>query len=323
MDIIFVHGLGGSSRKTWTKDHNLDTFWPLEFLPQEPEIGDTRILTFGYNAKFKPGGGGSNTMSVLDFAKELLYDLRYATDESSPDLEDLGLGQKPIIFLVHSMGGLIVKEAYMQGKDDPQYAAIIEAISSIIFLSTPHRGTNLAETLNRILKVSSVSGPMKFISELASGSQTLQKLNDSFRHVAPKLQIISFYETRPTPIIKSHHKIMVLEKESSVLGYPGEISKPLDADHNGVCKYNGPDDPRYITVRNALKNLVSKASHKGKSLIFILTLAWLMRLIEDRDPIRRHVSSDSISDSHYRDRDRHRAGSRRPLAREGKPGDTS
>lgn len=248
---------------TWTKDHNLDNFWPLKFLPHEPEIGDARIMTFGYNAKFKPGGGGQNTISVLDFAKELLYDLKYATDESSPELEDLRLGQKPIIFLVHSMGGLIVKEAYMQGKDDPKYAAIIKAITSIIFLSTPHRGTNLAETLNRILKVSLVAKPMQFISELASGSQTVQKLNESFRHVAEKLQIISFYETRPTPMIKTTTSIMVLEKESSVLGYPGEISKPLDADHNGVCKYNGPDDPRYITIRNVLKSLVAKANHKG------------------------------------------------------------
>jgi hypothetical protein len=57
---------------------------------------------------------------------------------------------------------------------------------------------------------------------------------------------------------------MVVEKDSSVLGYPGEISKPLDADHHGVCKYSSPDDPRYITVRNVLKSLVGKMKPKGK-----------------------------------------------------------
>lgn len=56
---------------------------------------------------------------------------------------------------------------------------------------------------------------------------------------------------------------MVLEKDSSVLGYPGEISKPLDADHHSVCKYTSPDDPRYITVRNVLKTLISAAKSKG------------------------------------------------------------
>lgn len=51
---------------------------------------------------------------------------------------------------------------------------------------------------------------------------------------------------------------MILEKDSSVLGYPGETSKALNADHHNVCKYNSPRDPNYITVRNALQSLVSK-----------------------------------------------------------------
>jgi polynucleotide 5'-kinase involved in rRNA processing len=51
---------------------------------------------------------------------------------------------------------------------------------------------------------------------------------------------------------------MVLEKDSSVLGYPGEISKPLDADHHGVCKYESRQDPLYITMRNVLKSLLDK-----------------------------------------------------------------
>ena len=51
---------------------------------------------------------------------------------------------------------------------------------------------------------------------------------------------------------------MVLERDSSVLGYPGEISRALDADHHGVCKYASPEDPLYITIRNVLKSLVIK-----------------------------------------------------------------
>jgi hypothetical protein len=34
----------------------------------------------------------------------------------------------------------------------------------------------------------------------------LQKLNDQFRHVAPKLDIVSFYETQPTPIVRKLEK---------------------------------------------------------------------------------------------------------------------
>lgn len=90
----------------------------------------------------------------------------------------------------------------MQGQNDPVYQDIVKSISSIVFLSTPHRGTHLAETLNRILQVSFITSPTQFIAELAGGSPTLQKLNEQFRHIAPKLQIVSFYETRPTQLMK-------------------------------------------------------------------------------------------------------------------------
>lgn len=58
---------------------------------------------------------------------------------------------------------------------------------------------------------------------------------------------------------------MILEKDSSVLGYPGEISKALDADHHNVCKYDSPRDPNYITVRNALQSIVSKVISGNRS----------------------------------------------------------
>lgn len=239
VDIVFVHGLGGSSRNTWSKDQDPDFFWPLKFLPFEPGINEARISTFGYNANFRCGSG-KNKMSVLDFAKDLLYDLKYAKDESVPELEDLGMGEasraaptsiysttdkktetyylrgpfygrpcckRGIVLLALDQNGrtlicLTGLQAYMSGQNDPTYEYIIRSVSSIIFLSTPHRGTDLAETLNRILQVSFVANPMQFISELGAGSQTLQKLNEQFRHVATKLQLVSFYETRPTPVFR-------------------------------------------------------------------------------------------------------------------------
>ncbi|KAJ8131152.1 hypothetical protein O1611_g2472 [Lasiodiplodia mahajangana] len=261
VDVILVHGLGGASRRTWSKYGNPDLFWPAKFLPVESGIKEARILTFGYNSNFRPGSG-KNTMTILDFAKDLLNDMKYAMDEDSQtDGGDLRLGERPIIFIVHSMGGLIVKEACIQGQNDPAYTEIIKSVSSIIFLSTPHRGTNLAEALNRILRATFVTSPMQFIAELAAGSQTLEKLNEGFRHIAPKLQVVSFYETRPTSIAGT--QVLVLDKDSSILGYPGEISRPLYADHHGVCKFEGPNDPTYVAVRNVLKSLVGKAQHSN------------------------------------------------------------
>jgi hypothetical protein len=87
-DIVFIHGLGGTSKGTWTKSKDPELFWPLKFLALEPDIRLARILTFGYNAAFRKAG--DICVSLLDFAKDLLFDLRYGQNQEK---EDLGIGQ--------------------------------------------------------------------------------------------------------------------------------------------------------------------------------------------------------------------------------------
>lgn len=91
-------------------------------------------------------------------------------------------------------------KAYMQGQNDPLYESIIKAISAITFLATPHRGTTLAQTLNLILDSLMITNAKQYITDLTKNSLTLQKLNEQFRHIAPRLDIVSFYETLPTTI---------------------------------------------------------------------------------------------------------------------------
>jgi hypothetical protein len=251
-DIIFIHGLGGSSRMTWSKDKNPELFWPLTFLPLEPEICLARILSFGYQANFRKTGNVST--AVLDFAKELLYDLKYATDEQGLDLNMGNVSEIKIINKnnpadiqgasaiccpqygrAHREGSKILSlnwihsahqgQAYMQGQNDPEYEKIVKAISAITFLSTPHRGTNLADLLNRILSSTGVNNSKKYISELAKNSFTLQKLNEQFRHIAPRLDIVSFYETQPTSIGLKNARV--------VSRHPSRFPNP----HAKICRW--------------------------------------------------------------------------------------
>ena len=242
LDIIFVHGLGGDSWKTWSWQHDPDLFWPQLWLPSEPQIGEARIFSFGYNANFRVGAV-KNVSNIGDFAKDLLYDMAFGKDEFG---EDFGIGKVPVIFVAHSMGGLVVKKAFLLGQNDENYREVVQSISAMMFLATPHRGTNLAELLNRVL-AASFQSPKNFIADLSRSSPALEELNEQFRHVAPRVSIVSFYETLATTV--GPKKLMVLEKDSSILGYPQEISKSLNADHHGVCKYPNPQDSNYISVR--------------------------------------------------------------------------
>ena len=93
----------------------------------------------------------------------------------------------------------LTDQAYLLGQNDETYQDIVNSISAIVFLATPHRGTDLAELLNRMLFVSFQS-PKDFIVDLGRNSAALEEINEQFRHVAPKLSIFSFHETLPTHV---------------------------------------------------------------------------------------------------------------------------
>lgn len=58
---------------------------------------------------------------------------------------------------------------------------------------------------------------------------------------------------------------MVLEMGYSILGYPGEISNSMVADHHDDCKFTSQEDPNYISVRNALKTIVNSVTETCKA----------------------------------------------------------
>lgn len=108
--------------------------------------------------------------------------------------------QVPIIFVTHSMGGLVFKKAFLEGLLDKHYGKIIEAVKAVIFLSTPHRGSNMASFLNKILLTTPLNSQKQYVAELMKNGPFLKTINEQFRHSAPKLQIFSFYETLQTSV---------------------------------------------------------------------------------------------------------------------------
>jgi hypothetical protein len=77
VNIIFVHGLGGSARETWTH-YPSKTFWPT-LLHEDDRFANARISTFGYDANFTNIFAVMNALGITDFATQLLdaLDLHY------------------------------------------------------------------------------------------------------------------------------------------------------------------------------------------------------------------------------------------------------
>jgi pimeloyl-ACP methyl ester carboxylesterase len=109
------------------------------------------------------------------------------------------IGTAKIIFVAHSMGGLVVKKAFLLGKQDDQFADIVANVHGVIFLATPHRGAQHATTLNNILASTPLGPPPKaYVNDLGLQSNALQEINEQFRHCCDKLSLVSFFETLKT-----------------------------------------------------------------------------------------------------------------------------
>jgi hypothetical protein len=263
-DIVFVHGLNGGSQSTWSKDNRASHFWPKEWLPIDDAFHDVRIHSFGYPS----GLAQESVLNVRDFSSSLLAAVRDSpsmnerSNNVGLDLSELPLRridtecvQAPLIFVTHSMGGLVTKLAYILGRQNPAFKSVVDRVCSIFFLATPHQGAAIAQTLGKLLAVVPGSGARPFVNDLLPLSPILQSINEDFPPVCGGLQLFSFYETRPINL--GLRKLLIVEKNNAVMNLANERRTLLDADHRTAAKYASPNESAYLAVRNALATVVS------------------------------------------------------------------
>lgn len=249
IDFIFVHGLGGGSRKTWSKTSSVIHFWPQEWLPKDPAFKNVRIHSFGYDSDWVKGK--DSCLNVHHFGKSLVGEI-----STSPYLGD---GDTPIVLIGHSMGGLVIKKAYMLARQGAAYKALAERFHTIYFLATPHRGSDSAKLLNNILHIAYSS--RAYVADLERGSGAIQSINDEFRNYSAEIDLWSFYETQKLKI--GVLSTLIVDPDSATLGYREEKQMPMSADHRSICKFETPKDPNYTILRNALTSTVQGISKLG------------------------------------------------------------
>lgn len=249
VDFIFVHGLGGGSRKTWSKSSSIAHYWPQEWLPKDPAFKNVRVHSFGYNADWAKGK--DSCLNIHHFGKALL-------GEMSTSLY-LGDADTPIVLLGHSMGGLVIKKAYMLARQDAAYEILIKRFHSIYFLATPHRGSDSAKLLKDILQISNSS--RAYVADLVRGSGAIQSINDEFRKYSADIGLWSFYETQKVSL--GGFNALIVDPDSATLGYREERQMPMEADHRSICKFETPSDRNYLILRNALAFTVNEISELG------------------------------------------------------------
>ncbi|KAI3318545.1 hypothetical protein HD806DRAFT_526288 [Xylariaceae sp. AK1471] len=304
VDLVFVHGFTGHPEKTWrksTKKHGRDeeslgaaqpskmqklpmrlkslgggsrtptptpntdngsgigkdVYWPADLVPIT--LPDSRVLTYGYDTNIKHWSRGqvsSNTVS--QHAGDLLCSLE--AKRRSP--EEIN---RPLLFISHSLGGLVVKQALRTSRDyastKPHFHSVFEATIGVVFFGTPHRGADPRNLFHRILSSSAqvigFHAPRHIIDALSPTAELLSELRDQFSTMCynRKWEVYSFQEEYEVGLLGRK----IVEDTSSCLDNPMiETKQHISANHMDMCRFSGVGDPEYLKVAAALNLLVDK-----------------------------------------------------------------
>ena len=143
--IVFIHGFGGDPSTTWGQ-------FP-DFLMEDPALDGWDVYSLGYSSKLAPDFRGlwSGNPSI-DTIANYLYTRAYAGK-----LERY----KALVFIAHSMGGLVLQRALMN-RDD-----LLRRTSHVFLFGTPSNGLKKAgwfKWFKRQVDDMAADGP--FISQL-------------------------------------------------------------------------------------------------------------------------------------------------------------
>jgi hypothetical protein len=165
IDICFVHSLTGNRDSTWITDGQ-STSWPKTLLP--PKLSKARILTYSYDAYIVQKSVASSNQ-LIDHATNLLNDL--TTDRAC-----CNASSHPLIFVTHSLGGLVCKEVILLSQNNPEahLQGIFNCIKGIIFMGTPHKGAWMADWTKILASALDV---VKFTNKLLL---KILEMNDQF-----------------------------------------------------------------------------------------------------------------------------------------------
>ncbi|PHH91900.1 hypothetical protein CDD83_9843 [Cordyceps sp. RAO-2017] len=258
--IVAVHGLNGDARGTWTAGRSgICLLSHPDFLPKY--VKKARILSWGYYASF-------SSLLGQDPSKERIHHHAHTlVSQSSADRRlDEGTG-RPIVFLCHSLGGIIVKKALCYSERGQKTSHEYNTFSSthaILFFGTPHNGSSkasLASNLsNMVLELSPVpalTSKSDLVSALKPHCETLQNINDSFEPIMKNDHIFFFWEQERTNLLFKHDYIVTQDSAAPVHDETGRAG--ITANHSGMVKFERASDQGFVTVAEAVTRYCGQA----------------------------------------------------------------
>ncbi|KAG8808510.1 hypothetical protein FRC17_003914, partial [Serendipita sp. 399] len=231
--------------------------WLRDLLPFD--LPNARILTYGYDAHVY-GDESVSTQTIFRHAETFAGRLSQQRKEHP---------ERPIIFISHSLGGIILKKTLSichshQFDSDHKFRDIAISTRAVLFFGTPHSGANgvlLAEWMRRVLSVY-MPTTNEILKHLDRDSPVLEEIGAQYRLASERIDNVFFYEEYPTPIARGVKTLIVPRPLATIEGDHKAKVVLLHEDHRQMVKFMGKDDESYRTVVGYLRDIVADASLK-------------------------------------------------------------
>ncbi|KAK4148919.1 hypothetical protein C8A00DRAFT_38494, partial [Chaetomidium leptoderma] len=287
-DIVLVHGLNGAPEKTWTAPNGV--YWPADLLPASLKDQHANVLVYGYNADVYGGFWEKPVKSPSDnfihhHAQTLVTTLTHYRKSE-------GTERNPIIWVVHSLGGIVTKRALLYSNDlrDPHQEdlrSIYVSTFGIVFLGTPHNGSTAAAWGGVIQRMADTVVPKKIfetesvlLRTLKKDSETLQQITSHFLDIYQKFKIHMAHENQKTDVKGS--KMLVVDAASASPQLVGVTYYGIEATHSGMCKFESTNAPGYRTVSTAIREWIADAPN-------VIPIRWEVE--EDQRRVRANLDN--------------------------------
>ncbi|MBA2126230.1 hypothetical protein DLM45_08340 [Hyphomicrobium methylovorum] len=256
--IVFVHGLFSNSREAWLREGAAPTDPPKAFWPQiavdDKRLGGAAIFLGGFYSKLD-----TKDFGVREASNELFSGLSTPIDGNAPVLD-----QKNIIFVAHSLGGVVVRDLLVRHTE-----AFKEKRVGLLLVASPTGGSAYARLAEYMPTVSGGA----LIDQLQPNSTYLRGLDLDFRDLLnnrkiPSLtgkELVEHFAFDPnSPATASWYKRLanyfvddkIVPRQSASRYFPNEALIP-DSDHSSIAKPEGQNSDAHLQLVNLYEQVQS------------------------------------------------------------------
>lgn len=231
--------------ESWT-DPGTGVLWLRDFLPKS--ISVARVLSFGYDASATTFHRAGCADTIQRHAHTLVANL-----EGDRNIEECS--HRPIIFVCHGLGGIIVKKAlaYSASRTSAQVThlyTIFVSTYGILFFGTPHKSTDIAGWLKLESTKSSPALSTQDDGHFNSAIHGLENITDHFAPLMKNFHLFFFWEEVRTKI---GHELMFLVEQSSAAPIVDNTERSgIYATHSDMIRFSNSNSSSYRTVVSAL-----------------------------------------------------------------------